>query len=287
MAHHNAKKDPIRREVYLIKQLSSLSAWRGRLVHLALEKYFVPSLENRNIISGDELTSKTLALAQKQLAFSRQKKYRQDGTTKTKAGDAFLALKIHEGDCHLERRQIETVFEDIKICYQNLYSHSRFIDFISKQADWYQTEFRLSFKSNQTTVVAQPDLVIGYGEKKICIIDWKTGRDRTYDRSKQLYLYALAVIKSNRWSNYELRDILLVEANLLQNKFIKYTLDRFQESEIEDFLADSISKIEAVTGDSKYDLDRLDDYAYASNPSSCQHCNFASMCQSLTPTKLS
>lgn len=282
MAHHNAKKDPRRREAYLIKQLSSLSAWKGRLVHLALEKYFVPTLQNGNIISRDELTSRTLELAEQQLEFSQQRKYRQHGTTKTKVGDIFLALKAHEPEFDLDKQQVQEVFEDIETCYQNLYSHSRFMNFISEQADWYQTEFRLSFQFNNTTIVGQPDLLIGYGEGKICVIDWKTGRSTGSNYSRQLYLYGLAVIRNQKWLDYQLQDLLLVEANLLQNKFIKYTIDESQELEIEDFLDRSISKIKAVTGDRKYNLNDLKDYAYANSLSSCQHCNFKALCQSIS-----
>ena len=74
MAHHNAK-DEKRREAYLLKQLSSLDEWKGKLVHLALEKYFVPSLRESNLISLDDLINKTFALAEEQLQFSREKKY--------------------------------------------------------------------------------------------------------------------------------------------------------------------------------------------------------------------
>ena len=284
MAHHNAKKDPKRREAHLVKQLSSLEEWRGKLVHLALEKYFVPSLQIGNIITCEELTQKTLLLAEQQIDFSQQRKYRKDGITKTKAGDSFLALGIHEPESNFDEQRVEGILEDVKQCYRNLYAFEDFIYFLTDTANWYETEFHLSFKFDEVNIVAQPDLIVGYNnleEPKLCVIDWKVGRSQTSDYSKQLNLYGLSVIKNRKWSKYQIEDVLLVEANLLLNKFNRRFLKKSQELEIEDFLYRSISDIEAVTGDRKYNIDDLEDYDYANSPLSCKYCKFEQLCRSV------
>ena len=295
MAHHNAK-DPLRREAYLASQLSSVAAWKGKLVHSALETYFVPSLQQNNLISNEELTQKTLALGEQQFEFSQQKQYRQAGVTKTKAAGKYLALKIHERNVD-ESDAVERVFDEIGQCYQNLYNNQKFIDFLLDRADWYETEFRLSFKHNGVTIVGQPDVLVGYSNSlegaiasecdtdkplhKICIIDWKTGKNPNSDYSTQLYIYALSVTNSHRWSDYNLSDLLLVEASLYQNKFNKLSIDRLQKTKIENFINSSISNIEAVTDDHKYNLSKLKNYSYTENPAYCQYCNFESICKKL------
>ena len=285
MAHHNAKKDPIRREAHLVKQVSSLEEWRGKLVHLALEKYFVSSLQMGNIITCEELTQKTLLLAKRQIEFSQQRKYRKDGITKTKAGDSFLALRIHEPESNFDEQQVEGILEDVRQCYRNLYASKKFIYFLTDTANWYETEFRLSFKFDGVNIAAQPDLIVGYNdsneEAKLCVIDWKVGRSQTSDYSKQLNLYGLSVINNYKWSEYQIEDVLLVEANLLLNKFDGRFLKKSQELEIEDFLYRSIYDIEAVTGNRKYNLDDLEDYDYANSPLSCKYCKFEQLCRSV------
>ena len=62
------------------------------------------------------------------------------------------------------------------------------------------------------------------------------------------------MVNSRRWSNYKVSDLLLVEAYLLQNKFIKHSIDTSQKQKIEALVSDSILNIEAVTDDHKYDL---------------------------------
>ena len=282
MAHHNAK-DLNRREAYLAKQLSSLDAWKGKLVHLALEKYFIPSLEQGNLISIAELEQQTFNIAQQQLEFSRQRKYQQKGITKSKAGEKYLALKIHENEAKLSINSIENVFAEIKICYQHLYKYQAFIDFLIDRVTWYMTELRLSFKLDRVTIVGQPDLLVGYGDRQIEIIDWKTGKNKSSDYSNQLYLYGLTVINSQRWSSYQLSDLLLVEASLYQNKFNQLSLDKAKKIELENFVRNSINNIKAVTGDRKYNLNDLKNYQYAENSRSCEYCNcnFKSICQRL------
>ena len=282
MAYHNAKKDPERREAYLIKQISSLEEWRGKLVHLALEKYFVPSLRRRNIVTCDELTQKTLLLAERQIKFSQQRKYRENGITKTKAGDSFLALGIHEPESSFDEQRVEEILEDVRQCYENLYSSKKFMDFLTDKAEWYETEFHLSFKFDGVNIIAQPDLIVGYGnleKAKLCVIDWKVGRSQTSDYSKQLNLYGLSVIGHWKWSKYQIEDVLLVEANLLLNKFEKRFLKKSQKAEIEDFLYRSISDIKAVTGDQKYNINDLEEYDYANSPLSCEYCKFEQLCR--------
>ncbi len=164
MTHHNAK-DAMRREAYLVNQLSSLSAWKGRLVHLALERYFVPSLQQGNLISCEDLIQKTLVLGRQQLEFARQRKYRETGITKTRAGDKYLALKIYEAENNVSTDKIDKVFDEVRQCYQNLYDYLGFMDFLTNKVDWCETEFRLSFKLNGVTIVGQPDLLVGYSDR--------------------------------------------------------------------------------------------------------------------------
>ena len=156
MASHNAK-DSDRKEAHILRQLCSLDEWKGKLVHLAMEQYFIPELERGNLILCSDITEKTLVLAKKQFQFSQNKKYRQTGLTKKEAGDRFLALRNHEYNLQIYQRDLDRVWEEIKKCYHFLYSQARFIKFLS-DGDWYKTEVNLPFKFPGSTVTAKPDL---------------------------------------------------------------------------------------------------------------------------------
>jgi hypothetical protein len=193
MASHNAK-DPDRREAHVLRQLRTLEEWRGHLVHLAMERFFVPSLKRGDPITVDALTSQTLSLGARQFRFSEQGKYKDGGLTKKGVGDDFLALREHEYGIPVGQTKLTNLFEEIKQCYRFLYSQEKFLNFLLG-GSWYSTESSLNFRINGFTVVGQLDLVMGYASgSKLLIVDWKVGRSETSDYSQQLRLYALAAL---------------------------------------------------------------------------------------------
>ncbi|WP_353933390.1 PD-(D/E)XK nuclease family protein (plasmid) [Okeanomitos corallinicola TIOX110] len=280
MASHSAK-DTLRREAFIFKQLSSLDEWRGSLVHKALEKYLVPSLKQRQLISLDELNEQTVSLAKKQFEFSQQKKYRDPKITKTAAGDSYLALRNHEYGLEIPQISIDNLYKEIKHCYQYLYSEKQFIEMLQKGNEYFE-EYLINFKVHNCSVSAKLDLIMSYGRDKLYIIDWKISRSKTSDYSRQLNLYALAVLDNWRWRKYKPEELLLIEANLLQGKIIEHYVNQENINSIDNFIYQSISQIKALSGDSKYNLDSLEDYDYANSPLSCEYCNFQQMCVRLT-----
>jgi len=66
------------------------------------------------------------------------------------------------------------------------------------------------------------------------------------------------------------------EANLLQRKFTKYTVDQNELLKIEDFAFASISEIQALSGAT------IAEYSYADRPMSCEFCKFQRLCVRLS-----
>lgn len=280
MASHNAK-DTLRREAFILKQLSSLDEWRGSLIHKALEEYLAPSLQQHQIISVKELIEQTISLAKKQFEFSKKKNYRDANISKKAAGNSFLALRCHEYDIIIPQTFIDDLYQEIKQCYEYLYSQERFIQFLQQGNDYF-TECLIQFKIHNCLVSAKLDLVMNYGKNKLCIIDWKISRSKTSDYSKQLNLYALAALNKWKWKKYNPEDLLLVEANIFQGKLTKHYVNEDSINTIDNLIYQSISQIKSLSGDSKYNLDSLEDYDYANSPLSCEYCNFQQMCVRLT-----
>lgn len=275
MASHNAK-DPIRREAFILKQLSSIDEWRGSLVHRAIELYLSKSLQQGKIISQKELVEKTIDLAQRQFDFSRKQIYNEPGFKKKDAGDNFLALRDIEYGIPIPQKNIDNLYKDIQQCYEHLYSHTRFLKFLQSGYQYFP-EYLIPIKFNDCSLVAKLDLVMFYESgDKLCIIDWKTSRSQTSDYSKQLYFYAFVALK--KWRKYNAKDLLLVEANILQGEIKKHSISEGNLLQIEDFIYRSILDIQALTGDHKYNIDNLEDYGYANSSLSCQYCKFQRLC---------
>jgi hypothetical protein len=279
MASHNAR-DPDRREAHMLRQLRSLDEWRGHVVHLAMERYFIPALKRGRLITCEELTSQTLALAEKQFRFSEQGRYKESGLTKTAAGDDFLALREHEYCIEIDQADLDRIFEQIRQCYLYLYAREKFLSFLRK-GDWYSTEPTLNFRVAGFSVVARLDLVMGYASgSKLLIVDWKIGDSQTSDYSQQLRLYAMAAL--HRWPNYRVENLCLVEANLLQDKFQKHVVNEDELLKMEDFVYRSCSDIEALIAGNGYDPEDLENYGYAHSPMSCEFCKYQRLCVRLS-----
>lgn len=80
-------RDPLRREAYILKQAKTVEVWRGLVVHKGIERFVMPQLEARKPIDWESVIRDTKALANRQLRFSADKRYREDRPTKTAVGD--------------------------------------------------------------------------------------------------------------------------------------------------------------------------------------------------------
>lgn len=280
MAWHNAK-DPLRREAYLLSQLKGLEEWRGYVVHQALETYFVPSLEQRSLILREELTEKTLRMAEEQYRFSERGDYKKDGVSKSKNKLTYLALREHECGSPIGAGALAEIYEQIRKCYRFLYSQTKFLDFL-QGAEWYEKEIDLRFKFNGQACVAKPDLALKYNHSKLCIIDWKIGESLTSDYSRQLQFYALGALQ--KWPGFKASDLLLVEANLLQEKgnFKTHRIDESGLLDFENFIYRSLSDINVLTAGRPYSVENINNFAYANSPGSCHFCKFERLCVRLS-----
>src|SRR5437773_9875223 len=118
-AWHNAR-DPMRREAFVLKQLKTLELWRGLLIHRGIELFLVPRLEADAAIDWQRALRETLAMADRQLAFSARQDYRAAGVTKTGSGDEYCALLPHELGHPPTAEEVDKVYTSVEKAFSNL-----------------------------------------------------------------------------------------------------------------------------------------------------------------------
>jgi len=69
-------KDRIRKQAYHLKQLQTLSAWRGSLVDTVISVAIVPKLNNKTIPSESDVLSYASSLATKQMEFGKARRHK-------------------------------------------------------------------------------------------------------------------------------------------------------------------------------------------------------------------
>lgn len=127
-------------------------------------------------------------------------------------------------------------------------------------------------------IAATLDLVFVNSTGRLTIVDWKVTSTEGNDYSRQLLVYALALLRCGRWPGLEVEAIELYEADLLKNRIVAHPVTAERLEEAEDFVYRSAVELEALIGDTNFeDLD-LSEFEVARRPTTCLHCNFGRVC---------
>jgi len=274
MAAHNAI-DERRREAHILAQLKNLSEWRGNLADKGIEHFVIPALENGIQIDFEHATQQTIELAYRQLAFSKARKYREPGITKSDIGDEFCALSRHEYGQDFSSEELEALFLDIACCFENLEQQTDFIEYL-KQGKRYGTQKILSFYLDEVRIIAWLDLLFFREAGQLTIVDWKAGMSETSDYRPQLLVYALAAVEG--WPKAQPGNLEIYEANIMKNEIRRHHVTEQDLLGIEDFIYSSICEIRSVTQDKKYQHQHVEDYEFANSPDTCMYCSFRKLC---------
>ena len=275
-------RDDKRREAYMLKQLQHLSVWQGSLVHKGISQFLVPTLRRNRLINEKTLIERTVAMAERQLKFSKSLTYHLlREQPKNSLGDDFCALFEHEYGISYLSEDVENVYQGISQCFQNLFSQSRFIRYLQGRP-WYGSEFALQFKFNEATVTARLDVLFFRQGRQPTIIDWKVTKSEVSDYSRQALVYAWVVLHSSAWQGVHPEEIEIYEVNLAKNQIKLHPVTKDRLNKIEDFVFRSIIEIQALRGNSSYCLEHLEDYEFARSPKACQNCNFQRLCKEST-----
>ncbi len=281
VASWNAQ-DELRREAYILKQLKSIYAWRGSLVDTVIEKLIVPQLKEKNIPTCSQIENYTLDLIERQLNFAKEKKYRENGITKSQAGDDFCALYEIEYETGLDDNLIDKVVNEIFTSLKNLLKSNIMPKILENSTHIYaQPVLHCTF--NEINIIAHPDLIIFFYKEPPLIIDWKVHFYGDSDAWLQLGIYAYVFMNStfNDYLNEPLNDptkIRLMEYQLLKDFQRDYNITLENIADIEDYIFKSTQKMNKIQFNSEYDISNESQYNTAIHPKYCVFCNFRKLC---------
>lgn len=287
-AHHAAKRDPIRREAFLLSQGKHLSTWQGLVVHQAIKEFLVPYLQRNASIDWNTVLESALRMARSQFNFSQQRRLREPGMTKAKFPRDYCSLMPHDQGGIIPSKQAEGVLQTIQVCVENLARMEGLLNYIQHRR-FYLAETPISVKYDGARVQVVPDLLFTRGYGQISIVDWKVEQDHSRgDHELQTSLYAWVLYNSDKWHIRSPEDIELIEVQLLQKttRHHKCSAERFQE--LGDRIFKSIHEIRALCHSHKYQNQNLLDYEFANNHNTCTYCAFNPLCKELangTPVK--
>ncbi len=276
VASHNAR-DPLRREAYVRRQLQSVAAWQGSVVHRVLATDALADLRADRPIAPLALAAAAHALAERQWAFSTARRYREPGMTKAKAGDAYCALLVHESGEDAGDAPLRAVQENATRCFAHLAGQA---NLLARLYAGYErvSELPLALRSAKATVAATPDLIVAGYDGTLTIVDWKVSRATDSKHAPQLLLYALMALESGRWRGLTPAKIGLYEVNLLDNRVYHHP---FNAGDLEAMAASvqaGVAELGRVLGDGAYARLDLGALVIAAEPAACASCVFTPLC---------
>ncbi len=279
-AWHNTR-DPVRREAFLLKQVKTLALWQGSLIHRGIELYVVPQLQQNSRVDWNQVVQQTIDMAGRQFQFSAERRYREAGMSKARAGDDYCALMGHEREDGVSTSDFEGVVHVVRQSLTNLSEMTEFwAEVRGRGKYWPELGVRVSYDA--VHIEAHIDLLFFRAYGKPTIIDWKISESvGGGDADLQTALYAWALCQHPKWGVTRAEDCELLEVQLLSKTVLRHRADQAAFDRLEDRIYRSLNSMQAMGIGERYDLANIGRYDLAANPNSCAYCPVRTLCQQL------
>jgi hypothetical protein len=247
------------------------------VIHTVLATAGLRAILNKQPLPVRDLAARAVDLAERQLAFSAARRYREPGQTKSAAGDAYCALVEHERGLEMPVDVLTQTEHTARRCFQYLASQTGFL------ADLYAGSGHLAeepvhLRIDRVLVVAVLDLVFVDSRGRVSVVDWKVAQSERSDYTRQMLVNAFVCARSSRWPVARNKPVHVYEVNLLKNEIRPYDIDVERLDDIEDFIYRSVTEFKVLVGDgTAADVD-LNEYDVAGSHRVCFHCRFQPLC---------
>jgi hypothetical protein len=283
LANANAKKDPIRREAYLLSTLQSIHQWRGSIVDHVISKQIIPDLNRGQLPSKPAVIRYAHTIFEQQRDFAVANRMREPGMTKKSAGDSFASLYPVEYGLGISQEEMDQAWCEVEQALKNLLSMQALLGQLLSGLKLI-AQRPLTFTCHQVNVKMVPDLIVFYGHEAPLIIDWKVHTSSFHDTRLQLATYALALTECKPHKDfptsleyYTPEEIRLLEIQLLSAQQYSYLLTRSEIEAVESYISRTHMEMMLASDGDLQKLTMLD-FPAASRPETCQRCPFRSLC---------
>ncbi len=266
------------RELYVMKNLSSRPAWRGIMVHEVAERAVKALLAGRRwplerALEEAEARMRTEAQVSAEGRYRRgvwldwgDQRVKVNGLLEHYYGEAFGEEEL--------RQDVNTVLA----CIRTLYRSPAFNRLVELGTDGILSVEELgSFLVDDIKVWVKLDVCVRGRDKKLVIIDWKTGTShRQDDIALQLGIYGL--FGSQHWEVAP-DQILGYDVNLRLATTHTHTIDSATLEKVAAYIRESAVQMRARLKDPEANLADVEDFPMTTLDSRCRWCRFRRACR--------
>jgi hypothetical protein len=282
-----SNKDAYRKQIYLLSQLESIEAWRGKIVDYTISEFVIPKIQKKLIINTKDIIENAKKLTRARYDFAKAQRYKEEGLKKTEHAYDYAALYPFEyTNCDYDLKdKFKKSWEEIEIALTNFLANGELIDYL-KTATYLVTQRALTYSLHDFTIKGVPDLIAFFPNQAPHIYDWKVHFFGTKTYNEQLLIYALALTKCNPHKDFVEHingftpfDIKLSEFQLLKNTLRHYAITDEYIEMINDYMAEGIENMTLKKCDSKYNELNIEHFEKTQNIDTCTNCQFLKICR--------
>lgn len=276
--------DPLRRKLYLLGKLQSISAWRGQIVDSIISEILIPAVVWKRRVTLDQLKSAARQRFERQLAVARKHELLSPGFSPTTLGGDFAAFHCLQYGKGIDDTELKRASEEIEEALTNLFSMDAVKELL-KAAVRLIPQRALLFDHSGVKVRAVPDVIAFFKDRPPVIVDWKVHFFGIDEAWRQLAVYALALTgcKPHRDFPEQPRawgagEIELVEVQLLTDQVRRFTLEQDEIEAAEGYIAESVTEMMLAVGGRKATELSAEEFNVAWFRSSCESCAYKCVC---------
>ena len=282
----HGRKTPVRRKAYELRAMQTLLMWQGSVIDKFIELEIIPAISRKEELNADLLKEQILRMAKTQFAFSLNRLYQNPEQKKGEIEGQHCILDIHELGRIVSDEEIELCYNNISKAIETFLSMQMpdgqlLTDFLSQANKLLPNVNSWPVYLEKAKVNPQIDL-IAYQDWMPSVIDWKFSASYTSDYTRQLIIEGLTVyfkrLEKPELDPYQLEDIRLYEVNLYKGIVKEHLFDQEQFNDMVDYISDTSGDMYLLSGDKKYEDYNIDDFELTENQSSCNLCNFRTLC---------
>lgn len=281
IASGERSKDQLQEKVAYLKDVQSLSAWRGSLVDTVISTYAVPKLNKGLEVDEEGMVDYAMELAKKQVDYACGER--------SESGDSSLVqctLFDIEYNGGIVASSLHSALAEVRQSIHH-FMKSKFLNEFMQDGLKIISQRTFRHQTDSVNIFATPDIVAFFHSGPPMIVDWKVQASAHTEHWKQLavYAYVLSKIKPHsdfpeKWNGLlaDPTKTRLMEFQLYQGHERVYSLSLADVIEIEDFIFTSSKSMLMMLGDRKYPGLRPEHLPTTTRPSVCAVCQFRKIC---------
>ena len=261
---------PDLRELYIMKNLQTVSMWRGAVVHHVVQE-IVEGLREGRPLPVEQALTMTRDRMQRDFEDSRTGRYRR-------RPNRICGLVDHYYDKTITGDTLQETMVAVEGCLRRVYGTGSYQTMLQRgPAIIVEVEKLQSMTMSGHKVWVSPDVIARTAADRLMIVDWKTGASASSEETRlQLAIYGIYAAQAY---GVDPNQLIGVEENLRLGEAHVHALKEWVLEEARQYMKDSILRMQSLLHDRARNIALMGYFSKTDKLARCMGCNFRRACE--------